>query len=305
MPGTIKNEITMLRISKVKDCLFKLYSIYAPGGATERASLIRQLEAIPAQETVLDVTLALRKWKRLLGRASEMGVSLPDGSVLLVAVEAATRKVVEGHKDIAFKLNMAKQNLQLPHLPLVASVLTYVDHILAELQQVIPLGNDAIKLKGLQSDPSSPTSSTNSPTRPGGAKNACKHFLSDDGCRRGSLRKYAHDFASKDEKRNRCWDCGSTRHRRKECPVTAKQRGSRSTATSASQKADAVPSSSTMQPPLLLDVLQEAAAPRTEAQALPTTDTTSSAASTVLLNKNKEKDVQELLREANAVLNNS
>ena len=28
MPSTIKTEITMLRISKVKDCLFKLYSIY-------------------------------------------------------------------------------------------------------------------------------------------------------------------------------------------------------------------------------------------------------------------------------------
>ena len=58
-----------------------------------------------------------------------------------------------------------------------------------------------------------------------------------------------------------------------------------------------------MQPPLLLDMLQEAAAPRSEAQALPTTETTSSAASTVLLNDTKEKDVQDLLREANAVLN--
>ena len=84
-------------------------NIYAPGGATERASLIRQLETIPIHENVLDVTLALRK-------------SLPDGSVLLVAVEAATRKVVEGHRDMAFKLNMAKQSLQLPHLPLLASV---------------------------------------------------------------------------------------------------------------------------------------------------------------------------------------
>ena len=308
MPSTIKNEITMLRISKVKDCLFKLCSIYAPGGATERASLIRQLESIPVHEGVLEVTLALRKWKKLLGRASEMGVSLPDGSVLLVAVEAATRKVVEGHRDIAFKLNMAKQNLQLPHLPLVASVLAYVDHILAELQQVIPLGRgDVIKLKGLQSDPSSPTSSANSPTRPGGAKNGCKYFLSDDGCRRGASCKYSHEFATKEEKRNRCWDCGSTKHRRKECPVAAKQKGPKTTAASIQQRTDVVPSasasSSTMQPPLLLDALQDAAPPRGEAQALPTTGTTSSAASTVLLPETKERDVQELLKEANAVLN--
>ena len=305
MPRTIKTEITMLRISKVKDCMFKLYSVYAPGGATERASLIRQLETIPVHENVLDVTLALRKWKKLLGRASEMGVSLPDGSVLLVAVETAIRRVVEGHRDMAFKLNMAKQSLQLPHLPLLASVVTYVDHVLAELQQVIPLGRgDIIKLKGLQSDPSSPTSTNGSPARATGGKGVCKYFLSDDGCRRGALCKYSHDFTSKEEKRSRCWDCGSTKHRRKECPVAAKQKGQKqlvSASTSSVEHAGstALATITAPQPPALMEALQGQPAQ----VGPPSTETTSSAASTVLLPEAKEKDVQDLLREANAVLN--
>ena len=148
MPATIKNEVMMLRIGKVKVCIFKLYTVYAPGGTSERASLIRQLETLPVHDPVLEVTMALRKWKKLIGRAHEMGVSLPDGSVLLVAVEGAIKKVVEGNRDMSFKLSMAKQALQLPHIPTHTSVLNYTDHILAELQQIIPIHKgEALKFK--------------------------------------------------------------------------------------------------------------------------------------------------------------
>ena len=52
-----------------------------------------------------------------MGRAAEMGVSLPDGSVLLMALEGATKQITEGNKDISFKLNMAKNELGLPTSP--------------------------------------------------------------------------------------------------------------------------------------------------------------------------------------------
>ena len=62
-----------------------------------------------------------------------MGVSLPDGSVLLVAVEAAIKPIAEAQKDVNFKLNMAKSELSLPYKPALSSVLTYADHVIAEL----------------------------------------------------------------------------------------------------------------------------------------------------------------------------
>ena len=86
-----------------------------------------------------------------------MGVNLPDGSILLVAIESAVKKLVDGNRDMAFKLSMAKQDLQLPYRPTTTSVLTYVDHILAELQQVIPMAkNDQPKLKGVIAEPRVP-----------------------------------------------------------------------------------------------------------------------------------------------------
>ena len=72
MSSSIKAEITMLRIHRVKDCLFKLYTVFAPGGASERASLIKQLEHIPVHTNVVEAIAALRRWKKLMGRAAEM-----------------------------------------------------------------------------------------------------------------------------------------------------------------------------------------------------------------------------------------
>ena len=220
MTANVKQEILMLRLATVKEVLFKLYTIYAPGGAAERASLLKQLEAIPAQTSVVELIGSLRRWKKLANRAAEMGVALPDGSVLLVAIETAIKGLVDSNRDMAFKLNMAKQELQLPYRPTVSTVMTYADHVMAELQQIIPYNNKDAKLKGMQTNPSTPTSSTASPKGKGaGQPQPCKFWLSDDGCRRGASCKYAHQFATKEEEKARCWTCGAKNHRQSECPT--------------------------------------------------------------------------------------
>ena len=54
---------------------------------------------------------------------------------------------------------------------------------------------------------------SSNPARIGGKRQT------DQGCRRGAGCKYTHEFSSKDEKRSRCWFCGSKQHRQPECPV--------------------------------------------------------------------------------------
>ena len=282
MPSAIKNEVTMLRIGVVKVCLFKLYTVYAPGGTSERASLIRQLESIPVSDNVMDAVVALRKWKKLIGRAQEMGVSLPDGSVLLMAVENSIKKIVDGHRDMSFKLSMAKQSLQLPHVPTQASVMMYTDHVLAELQQIVPLAkegvprNDTLKLRGVQAEGSGQVPSSPSAGSPSRGKSICKYFASDDGCRRGAACKYEHSFAGKDDKRQRCWTCGSKTHRQGQCPTKppkkaqqgqgglSQQQSSPShgqpTSSMAALAASPSPTATTSSPPSAADTLNSAVA---------------------------------------------
>ncbi|CAE7452429.1 GIP, partial [Symbiodinium necroappetens] len=173
---------------------------------------------------IVEAIASLRRWKKQLGRAAEMGISLPDGSVLLMALEGATKQITEGNKDISFKLNMAKNELGLPHKPTLSNVLTYSDHIAAELQQVIPFNKEqTAKLKAASADSGSPTSSAPSPSGKGqGQKQPCKFWLTDEGCWRGANCKYGHVFQSKEDKsdkRARCWSCGATTHRQADCPT--------------------------------------------------------------------------------------
>ena len=74
-------------------------------------------------------------------------------------------------------------------------------------------------LKGINAAAGAGTGETSSPTRrdgqPQGAngKVPCRFFQSaTEAC------KFDHSFASKEEKRSRCWHCGSTQHTQKDCP---------------------------------------------------------------------------------------
>ena len=56
----------------------------------------------------------------------------------------------------------------------------------------------------------------------------CKFWSTDEGCRRGSNCKYTRNFASKEDKKARCWTCGSINHRQQECPTkTGGKKGSK------------------------------------------------------------------------------
>ena len=226
MTSGIKQEVLMLRLGTVREVLYKLYTVYAPGGAAERASLLKQLESIPQSSSAVEAIASLRRWKKLTVRATEMGVALPDGSILLLAVDTAIRQLLDAHKDVSFRLNLAKQELQLPHRPTMSSVMTYADHVLSELQQVIPYSKEVNpKLKGASTEPVSPASSATSPTGKGhGQRQPCKFWLTDEGCRRGSSCKYAHQFNNKEEKKARCWTCGAKTHRQADCPTKSNDR---------------------------------------------------------------------------------
>ena len=50
---------------------------------------------------------------------------------------------------------------------------------------------------------------------------ACKFWGSDTGCRQGKRCSYLHDWASLEDRNNRCFLCSSTAHRKADCPTRA------------------------------------------------------------------------------------
>ena len=253
MPKSVKEDAVTHRVATVCEVMFRLHVLYAPGGNAERAALLKQLEGTPGGENVIEVIANLRRWRRNLTRALEMNIVPPDPSVLLRGLESMTGAAVRKHHDVSFRLALARTELQLYNRPSQETILKYYDHILAELQQTAPMralnkgsnfaNDEQPRLKAVDGQAgtggTSVTSPSGSPAKKAGTP--CKFFASDSGCRRGSGCKDLHDFSSKEDKRSRCWFCGSKQHRQGECPVKDPSKASRQAAPSSAESSSARP----------------------------------------------------------------
>ncbi|CAE7801443.1 unnamed protein product [Symbiodinium sp. CCMP2592] len=211
---TAKEEVITHRISTVAELLFRMYVLYQPGGTAERSTILKHLEGQTGTEDVHACIAQLRRWRRYLQRAEDIGIAIPDASVLLKGVERLTTKVLDANADVKFRVALTKNELQLHSRPDHNGVLRYHNAILAELQTMAPTrtsptapsgGTEAAKLKNINAagdaagglSPPSPQPKTRATT-------PSRFFLTDAGCTRGSSCTFSHNF-NKKEKAGRCW----------------------------------------------------------------------------------------------------
>ena len=231
MKKAAKEDAVTHRIVDVPSLLFRLHVLYQPGGVSERAAVLKHLEGKPIGEDVHECIAALRKWRRYLERAEAMHVTVPDASILLRALEVMIKRVLAAFPEVKFRVDLTKNELQLQGRPTLEAVLRFYTHVLAELQMIAPvsLSTSSATLKAIGSGQSGGTgetsSPTSSPTKKGGVKTPCKFFSSRTGCVKGSACKFEHAFESKEDKKTRCWECGSQGHRKSDCPVVTARVG--------------------------------------------------------------------------------
>ena len=178
MPRQAKEDAVTHRVKTTADALFRLYVLYQPGSTTERAAVLKLLEGAPAGENPEEAVTALRRWRRHLNRAVDMGITPPDASLQLRGLDLIIAKVVERDAGLSFRLSLARHTLQLQNRPTQETVLQFYDHALAEIQQLAPP-------KGKSQ----------------GGQEATK------------LRAHGVRSASREEKKSRCWTCGARNHR--------------------------------------------------------------------------------------------
>lgn len=159
-----------------------------PGGLQEKQVILRQLEDPEAGNALAGVT-SLRKWLRRLRRAEDVGLSLPDASILLRGLTRFMKKLAS-NPEMGFRSSLIRNTLQLGTIPNHGTVRTHSEHLLSELEQMVHVEKKKNK-------------------RP------CKFFLTDQGCRKGKGCKWSHEL--KDDKR--CYTCGATNHMSNTCPT--------------------------------------------------------------------------------------
>ena len=81
-PEMIKRDLVASRTLTSTGILFRMFTVYQPGGGVEKAALLKQVTEPKIGSSVVDLLGGLRQWRRLLGRAAELRLALPDPVVL-------------------------------------------------------------------------------------------------------------------------------------------------------------------------------------------------------------------------------
>ena len=126
------------------------------------------------------------------------------------------RKVLKDNVDLGFRIQLAKSSLQIDTTPTETSVMTYANHLLAEVEQIAyqdkkkkkedrPAGSEP-KLKRLEDAKGDGKGARDGDK--GGQRTHCRFFLTEGGCKKGKACSWPHVM---DDQR-RCWTCGSLQH---------------------------------------------------------------------------------------------
>ena len=224
LPEQLREEVISSKTVSSLGIMCKAMLLYQPGGLTERAAILNALEQPQEAQTVSAAVAQVRKWIRWKRRAVELGVSMPDATILVKGLSKLLKKVISGNQDLSFRLSLARNSLLIDTIPTQESVNQYTEHVLAELEQ---MGHHARRKEGkVDEGPRVRKFEESGKTEEGprgkgkpreeyeAKKSPCRFFLTDQGCRRGKQCPYGHVLDTE----KRCWSCGSKEHFAGGCP---------------------------------------------------------------------------------------
>ncbi|CAE7745152.1 unnamed protein product [Symbiodinium sp. CCMP2592] len=230
IPTSIKEEVIASGGVNTLSLLAKLFSTYQPGNRQEKALVLANLEKPSECQDAATAVESLRKWALWRRRATAIGITEPDASVLLQGLDRICQGVVRADPELAFRVSLIRSTLQLDVNPTATAVTQFYQHLQAELEQQARLAttrtaaiNPRLKALGTGTEAASSSYGGGPPPGPPPPPKApgsqCRFFASEKGCRRGSTCRYPHVWSAfeKAERARRCLNCGAVGHKSREC----------------------------------------------------------------------------------------
>ena len=254
VPAEIRAELVAVRAMSSLAVIVAVLRRYQPGGPNERATVLAFLVA-PERPTSIEAGIATcRRWLRQLQRAKELGLMLPDATLLIKGADSLLGPVLTKSQQASFRLNSFRNEKKLDYAPAFDSIVAFGQLILAEYELLQhsepgepkkpkvnklqegeeegqPKGGKGKTGKGGSSSQSSGAKGGKGASNPGSAaatgkesgKTPCKYWcITDMGCMKAAR---CPDFHSKEllKGTSRCWVCSSTQHRKQDCPRLHKE----------------------------------------------------------------------------------
>ena len=117
VPQSIREELVATRSLTPLRIVTKLMTIYQPGGVQEKTVILKQLEDPGEAGTTSSGVAQLRKWLRWLRRAQDVGLSLPDASILMRGLTKLMKKILAANVELNFRASLVRNTLQLDTIP--------------------------------------------------------------------------------------------------------------------------------------------------------------------------------------------
>ena len=222
IPQTQQEEVIAGKEVSTLAVLSRLMTSYQPGGLSEKAAILSALDSPEEAQTLAQAVTGLRRWLRWHRRAGEVNVVRPDSTIQVKGLGRLMKKVLRDHPDLAFRIQLAKTTLAIDTTPTETTVMTYANHLLAEVEQVAhqdkkkaektqPSASLDPKVKKFEERPGESKGGSKGGEKGGGAP--CRFFLTEAGCKKGKGCSYQHQL----DDQKRCWNCGSTQHFAPKC----------------------------------------------------------------------------------------
>ena len=246
VPESIASQALATRSLSTVGLLFQILKQYQPGGLGERQELLRSLTDLSPASHAGDAVLVLQAWFRHVARARTMQVQLPDGSLLLAALDTMAKPLLADNSQLAFRVSLNRHQLRLDYRAELELVEAYARNLMAEFE-LLSLASDSPsspkkprvrKAKEKASAPVPPPkesaaapippASSPLPPKPPPAKapmssKACTSWLTDVGCKYGSKCRFVHNMETEALK-GRCFACSAKDHWANNCPVKQAER---------------------------------------------------------------------------------
>ena len=159
-------------------------------------------------------------------------MSIPDCSLLIEGLDKMSTALLEKHPNLLFRMHSIRMHLQLDTVPSMHAVEQWARSLLAEMEILAVSGVEnnpakrtrvaaAIPQAKANKDPIQTPSPKPDARKPEiSPKEACKHWATDSGCRRGRNCNFSHAM----EKPGKCWTCGGN-HQKSECQAPGGGKG--------------------------------------------------------------------------------
>ena len=219
LPHSQREDIIAGKDLSVLASLTKLMVNYQRGGGQEKAAVLSALEH-PNEAGNIGCNHRLEEVDEVEKRAVDMGLVLPDPSVLLRGLDRLVGKVINSNPILQFRINLTRTTLMIDAVPTMHGIEQLAECVMAELDHLSyakkkSAAIQAPRIKKMEDDGRAGAQGRKTEEEKEDAPK-CRYYLSEDGCKKGRGCRFSHD--QKDDQK-RCWCCGSTKHFSNKCPV--------------------------------------------------------------------------------------